>query len=68
MSHHHMGQPLPSYNPNTSYEDNSVPVIGVNKYAKDNRNKSVQPSSNVTAPISYATGAVTYDKKFYCKL
>lgn len=39
MAHHHIGNPLPPYTPNTSYEDNTVPVIGVNQFALENKKK-----------------------------
>jgi len=32
MKHHHIGTALPPYTPNKNYEDNSVPVLGVNQY------------------------------------
>jgi len=46
IRHHHIGQPLPPYTPNKSYEDNSVPVLGVNQYvlSKSTTTTPVQPS------------------------
>jgi len=45
IRHHHIGQPLPAYTPNKNYEDNSVPVIGVNQY-----NLSRKQQSNAAEP------------------